>query len=90
MRLRTGEAQARHPRACPVPLFAAPRRPHDAAEHAADAAHESPPLFSVDPGLMIWTIITFIIVLVILRMTAWKPLMTALEERQKSIEGAIE
>ncbi len=71
-----------------LPVFGAD--PHDAAEHAADAAHESPPLFSVDPGLMIWTIITFIIVLVILRMTAWKPLMTALEERQKSIEGAIE
>lgn len=71
-----------------LPAFGAD--PHDAAEHAADAAHESPPLFSVDPGLMIWTIITFVIVLVVLRMTAWKPLMSALEARQRSIEGAIE
>ena len=71
-----------------LPAFAAD--PHDAAAHAADAAHESPPLFSVDPGLMIWTIVTFLVVLVVLRMTAWKPLMSALEQRQQSIEGAIE
>jgi F-type H+-transporting ATPase subunit b len=63
--------------------------PHEAVSQAADAAHESPPLFSVDPGLMIWTIVTFLVVLVILRMTAWKPLMSALEARQRSIEGAI-
>ena len=71
-----------------LPAFAAD--PHDAAAHAADAAHESPPLFSVDPGLMIWTIVTFLVVLVVLRLTAWKPLMSALEQRQQSIEGAIE
>lgn len=63
--------------------------PHDTPGHVAQA-HESPPLFSVDPGLMIWTIITFVVVLVVLRMTAWKPLMNALEARQQSIEGAIE
>jgi F-type H+-transporting ATPase subunit b len=39
---------------------------------------------------MIWTIVTFLVVLVILRATAWKPLMTALEARQRAIEGAIE
>ena len=49
-----------------LPAFAAD--PHDAAAHAADAAHESPPLFSVDPGLMIWTIVTFLVVLVVLRL----------------------
>lgn len=64
--------------------------PHGATGEAAEAAHASPPLFSVDPGLMIWTIVTFVVVLVVLRMTAWKPLMSALEARQRSIEGAIE
>jgi F-type H+-transporting ATPase subunit b len=38
---------------------------------------------------MIWTVVTFLVVLVILRMTAWKPLVAALEARQRSIEGAI-
>ena len=61
-----------------------------AGEHAAqEAAHTSPNLFSVEPGLMIWTMVTFIVVLIILRMTAWKPIMKGLQDRQNSIEGAI-
>ena len=64
-----------------------------AAEHAAadpGAAHASPNLFSVDPGLLIWTILTFVVVLVVLRFTAWNPLVKSLAERQRNIEGAIE
>jgi len=65
--------------------------PPAAGEHAAGeaATHASPNLFSVEPGLMIWTMVTFLVVLLILRMTAWKPIMAALHEREKSIEGAI-
>ena len=62
----------------------------DTAGHGAEAAHASPSLFSVDPGLLIWTIVTFLVVLVVLRFTAWKPLVDSLSERQRSIEGAIE
>jgi len=62
----------------------------DAAHGAAEAAHASPNLFSVDPGLLIWTIVTFVVVLLVLRFTAWKPLMASLAERQRNIEGAIE
>jgi F-type H+-transporting ATPase subunit b len=87
LRFRCGGAAVAAYLLAALPALAAD--PHDAGQ-AAEAAHESPPLFSVDPGLMIWTIITFVIVLVILRMTAWKPLMEALEARQQSIEGAIE
>ena len=62
----------------------------DSHGEEAHAAGEAPPsLFSVDPGLMIWTIVTFIVVLVVLRLTAWKPLMEGLEARQKSIAGAM-
>jgi F-type H+-transporting ATPase subunit b len=57
---------------------------------AEEAAHGSPNLFSVEPGLMIWTIVTFLVVLVVLRFTAWTPLIAALHEREKSIGGAIE
>jgi len=62
-----------------------------AADHAAEAAHAAAPsLFSVDPGLLIWTIVTFVVVLLVLRATAWKPLVGSLAERQRNIEGAIE
>jgi len=63
---------------------------HGAAEGAGEAAHAAPSLFSVEPGLLIWTCITFVVVLVVLRLTAWKPLMQGLEEREKRITGAIE
>ena len=59
------------------------------AAHAAEGAHEAPSLFSVDPGLMIWTMITFVVVLIVLRMTAWGPMMKALAERENRISGAI-
>lgn len=74
-------------------LFALPALAADpqGTDHAADAAaHESPPLFSVNPGLMIWTVITFAVVLVVLRMTAWGPLMSALADRERNITGAID
>jgi F-type H+-transporting ATPase subunit b len=89
VRHRFGWGAAAVAASCAGTLAAIAADPHEAASHAADAAHESPPLFSVDPGLMIWTVVTFLVVLVILRMTAWKPLVAALEARQRSIEGAI-
>lgn len=62
----------------------------EAVHGAAEAAHGSPNLFSVDPGLLIWTIITFVVVLAVLRLVAWKPLMESLAERARNIEGAIQ
>ncbi|HEY0882893.1 MAG TPA: F0F1 ATP synthase subunit B [Archangium sp.] len=44
----------------------------------------------VKPGLIIWTWITFIIVLFILRKFAWGPLLSAVDSREKSITNAIE
>lgn len=44
----------------------------------------------VKPGLIIWTWITFIIVLIILRKFAWGPLLSAVEGREKNITNAIE
>ena len=45
--------------------------------------------FLPDPGLFIWTVITFLIVLVILRWKAWGPLMDALDARAKQIEESL-
>ena len=51
---------------------------------------ENPSLLSVNPGLIIWTIIIFIILLFILRKVAWGPLLKALNSREESITNAIE
>ncbi|MCX8056265.1 MAG: F0F1 ATP synthase subunit B [Ignavibacteria bacterium] len=47
-------------------------------------------LLDVNPGLIFWTIVTFIILLIILKKTAWQPILTALKEREESIRSALE
>ena len=46
----------------------------------------------LDPhaGLIAWTIITFVVVLIILKRSVWSPLLEALDERQKRIRDALE
>jgi F-type H+-transporting ATPase subunit b len=48
------------------------------------------PLVQPDPGLFVWTILTFLILVALLAKFAWRPLLLALEVRQKTIEGALE
>ena len=48
------------------------------------------PLVTVDPGLYIWTIATFLVLAWALAKFAWKPLMKALDERQKTIAAAVD
>lgn len=47
-------------------------------------------LTDVKPGLIIWTWVTFLIVLFVLRRVAWGPLLASVEGREKSIVNAIE
>ena len=44
----------------------------------------------IRPGLIFWTIITFIIVAIVLRVTAWKPILELVSEREKQIADSIE
>jgi F-type H+-transporting ATPase subunit b len=44
----------------------------------------------VRPGLIFWTIVTFVIVLIVLRAKAWGPILQLVEEREKQISNAIE
>ncbi len=44
----------------------------------------------VKPGLMIWTLVTFILVAFILRRVAWGPILKAVDEREKQITSSIE
>lgn len=48
------------------------------------------PLVQPDPGLYIWTIITFLILLALLAKFAWRPLLEALERRQESIRKSLD
>lgn len=47
-------------------------------------------LLAVNPGLVIWTTITFIVVLLVLWLTAWKPIIKALDERNSRVEDDLE
>ena len=42
-----------------------------------------------DPGILLWTLITFFIVLGILKWKAWGPLMKVLDDREKRISDAL-
>jgi F-type H+-transporting ATPase subunit b len=47
-------------------------------------------LLDVNPGLMIWTVVTFVILLLILKKVAWKPILSALDKRENDIKEALE
>jgi F-type H+-transporting ATPase subunit b len=43
-----------------------------------------------DPGLFIWTIVVFLVLLMLLRKFAWRPLLQALEARQQTIRQSLD
>lgn len=47
-------------------------------------------LLKVDPGLLLWTVITFVVLLLLLWKTAWKPIVEALDARAEKIRGDID
>lgn len=48
------------------------------------------PLVQPDPGLYIWTIVTFLVLLALLARFAWRPLLDALEQRQNTIRRSLD
>jgi F-type H+-transporting ATPase subunit b len=48
------------------------------------------PLVQPDPGLYVWTILTFGVLVLLLRKYAWGPLLAALDRREKMIAGAVD
>ncbi|GMU95374.1 MULTISPECIES: F0F1 ATP synthase subunit B [Ignavibacterium] len=46
-------------------------------------------LLSVDGGLAFWTTLTFLILLFILGKFAWKPILTALKQREEAIKESL-
>ncbi len=47
-------------------------------------------LLDVNPGLLFWTVLTFGIVVIILRKFAWNPIIHALDERAEKIHSDID
>jgi F-type H+-transporting ATPase subunit b len=47
-------------------------------------------LFAINPGLIVWTWIIFLILLFVLRKWAWGPILGALEAREKRIQDALD
>ncbi len=47
-------------------------------------------MFEINPGLIVWTIITFLVLLSVMKKFAWKPILKMLEERESKIRNALE
>jgi F-type H+-transporting ATPase subunit b len=48
------------------------------------------PLVTPDPGLFIWTILTFLVLVALLAKFAWRPMLQALERRQQMVAKAVD
>jgi len=48
------------------------------------------PLVQPDPGLFIWTIVTFLVLVTLLAKFAWGPLLKALDQRQAAIRKSLD
>lgn len=76
---------------------AAPTPPAEAPAHAAKGtpAHgdseeaEKPALLQYDPGAAVWSILVFVLLLLVLRGAAWKPILRVLKEREEFIRKSI-
>ena len=55
----------------------------------AAAASPTELLLKPTPRLYIWTIITFLLLFFVLRKFAWKPLLSALNEREDFISNSL-
>ena len=47
-------------------------------------------MFEAEPGLMIWTIISFCVLLVLLRTFAYKPILNMIRQREDTIQASLD
>ncbi len=47
-------------------------------------------IIDVNPGVVFWTVVTFILLLLVLKKFAWKPILTALDQREAAIKESLE
>ncbi len=46
-------------------------------------------LLSLDPGVILWVWVIFVVLLVVLRKFAWKPLLSGIEAREKALKDSL-
>jgi len=46
-------------------------------------------MLQLEPGMMIWTWVTFFVLFILLARIAWKPLLSAVDQREKSIGDSL-
>lgn len=56
----------------------------------AFSGSESGGPLDVNPGLILWTVVTFIFLLLLLKKLAWKPILNTLSERENFIKESLE
>lgn len=47
-------------------------------------------LLDVNPGVFVWTVVTFVFLLLILKKFAWKPILNSLSERENLIKDSLD
>jgi F-type H+-transporting ATPase subunit b len=47
-------------------------------------------MLQLEPGMMIWTWVTFFFLFLILARVAWKPLLSAVDQREKTISESLQ
>lgn len=52
--------------------------------------HAGGGIMGLHVGLPFWTIVTFVVLLLVLKKFAWKPMLSALDAREKSIREALD
>jgi F-type H+-transporting ATPase subunit b len=62
---------------------------HEEHQSSGEEEEKKPDLFGKAADLGIWTIVVFLLLVVVLGKYAWKPLMEGLDKREKSIHDAL-
>ncbi|PIQ10058.1 MAG: ATP synthase F0 subunit B [Ignavibacteriales bacterium CG18_big_fil_WC_8_21_14_2_50_31_20] len=57
---------------------------------AFSSGESSGGLLDVNPGLIFWVVITFVLLLVLLKKIAWGPILNSLNERESFIKDSLE
>lgn len=60
------------------------------AEHATDAAEHTPSVFNLDMGTSFWTLVIFLILLVVLSRWAFPPILGYAQAREERIQESLE
>ncbi len=61
-----------------------------AQEHGAEAGGGGGGLFSINFGLSFWTVVVFVVLLLVLKKFAWGPILDAVEAREENIQDALD